>query len=150
MLIPFALHHGMTEESPVGLGPFIMMEWIENAGDLVGITNKPGLTADDVPMLDPDIDEEKLERVYCQMADILLQLSPCELPAIGSLNFPNGDDENDQSAGTAALDQHFPARQLCACSAFPVAATGPDVQELVRVLHGRLGRHAPPTALFPV
>jgi hypothetical protein len=93
--IPFALHHGMAEESPGGLGPFIIMEWIENAGDLVDITNKPGLTADDVPMLDPEINEEKLERVYYQMADILLQLSRCELPAIGSLNCPNGDDEND-------------------------------------------------------
>lgn len=93
--VPFTLHYGMKEESPGGLGPFIIMEWVENAGDLVDITNKPGLAFEDPPILDPAINEEILERVYRQMADILLQLSQCKFPAIGSLNFPNNDGEND-------------------------------------------------------
>jgi aminoglycoside phosphotransferase (APT) family kinase protein len=146
--IPFALHHGMTEESPGGLGPFIIMEWVENAGDLVDITNKPGLTADDVPMLEPNVNEEKLERVYSQLADILLQLSRCELPAIGSLNFPNGDDENNPPECWHGRSRStFPSSPTLHEFHIPVAAANPDVQELVRVLHG-LGRYAPPTALL--
>jgi hypothetical protein len=101
--IPFILHYGMKEESPGELGPFIIMEWVENAGDLVDITNKPGLTNQDVPMLDPNIDEGKLERVYGQMAGILLELSRCEFSSIGSLNFPNGDDDLDPEVLTRPL-----------------------------------------------
>lgn len=91
--LPFVLHYDMKEESPGGLGPFIIIEWVENSGDVVDVLNTPGLTYDDPPILNPDIDEEKLERVYSQMADVLLQLSKCEFAAIGSLGFQDeGDD----------------------------------------------------------
>ncbi|KJZ76304.1 hypothetical protein HIM_04386 [Hirsutella minnesotensis 3608] len=93
--IPFLLHHGMPEESPGHLGPFTIMEWVENAGDLVDVVNTPGLTLQDPPVLDPDIDEAKLEYAYSQMADVLLQLSQCKHPIIGSLGFPDDDDQND-------------------------------------------------------
>ncbi|KAK4242782.1 hypothetical protein C8A03DRAFT_39941 [Achaetomium macrosporum] len=101
--IPFPIHYGMKQESPGGLGPFIIMDWVENAGDLVDVVNKPGLTIADVPMLDPNIDEEKLERVYYEMADIVLQLSLCEFPALGPLNFLGGDDLNDPEVLTRPL-----------------------------------------------
>ncbi|KAK7433168.1 hypothetical protein QQZ08_000099 [Neonectria magnoliae] len=70
--LPFILHYGMKEESPGGLGSFIIMEWVENA--------------------DPDIDEEKLRYTYNQMANVLLQLSKCKLAAIGSLGFQDDED----------------------------------------------------------
>lgn len=93
--LPFILHYGMKEESPGGLGPFIIMEWVENTGDVVDVLNNPGL-ADGIPaVLDPNIDEKKLEHMYSQMADVLLQLSTCEFASIGSLGFPEGNEDDD-------------------------------------------------------
>lgn len=89
--IPLVHHHGSRNECPGNLGPFIIMEWIENEGDLVDILNSPGLSESDTPVLNPDIDEMTLENVYSEVADVLLQLSRCEFEVIGSLRFPDGD-----------------------------------------------------------
>ncbi|AEO66399.1 uncharacterized protein THITE_33846 [Thermothielavioides terrestris NRRL 8126] len=94
--VPFILHYGMTEESPGKIGPFIIMEYIENSGDLIDVMAAPGLER---VVLDPDIDEDKLEFVYSQMADILLQLSQCDFSRIGCLgkvdpNWEYGDDDD--------------------------------------------------------
>jgi hypothetical protein len=83
--VPFILHYGMTDESPRKLGPFIIMEYIEHAHDLVDALNTPGIGLYDRPILDPRIPQTKLEFVYSQMADILLELSKCSFPRIGSL-----------------------------------------------------------------
>lgn len=40
---------------------------------------------DDRPILDPSINIDKLEMLYGQMADILIQLSRLSLPRVGSL-----------------------------------------------------------------
>ncbi|MCJ1250950.1 hypothetical protein MMC30_008179 [Trapelia coarctata] len=83
--VPHVFHYGTTDESPYNLGPFIIMEYIEHAFDLVDALNKPGLSLDDRPILDPQISRERLEFVYSQMADILLELSKHSFPKIGSL-----------------------------------------------------------------
>ncbi|RAH47260.1 phosphotransferase family protein [Aspergillus brunneoviolaceus CBS 621.78] len=83
--VPFILHWGTGEESPLGLGPFILMEYVEHAMDLGEALNTPTLGVDDRPVLDPAVDIGKLEMLYGQLADILLQLSRCSLPRIGSL-----------------------------------------------------------------
>lgn len=44
------------------------------------------------PVLDLEIGEDKLEFLYAQMANILLQLSALEFPRIGSLVENEGDD----------------------------------------------------------
>ena len=74
----------MTDESPCGMGPFIIMDYVEHAHDLVDALNTPGFTLNDHPNLDPNIPIEKLENLYGQMAAILLQLSTLSLPKIGS------------------------------------------------------------------
>ncbi|KAH2141556.1 hypothetical protein KXW42_002736 [Aspergillus fumigatus] len=84
-LVPFVLHWGTKEESPFGLGPFIIMEYIDHVMDLSDVLNTPGVAIKDRPILDPNIDEAKLELLYGQFADILLQLSTLRLPRIGSL-----------------------------------------------------------------
>ncbi|KAF4267170.1 hypothetical protein CNMCM8812_002389 [Aspergillus fumigatus] len=71
--------------SPLGLGPFIIMEYIDHVMDLSDVLNTPGVAIKDRPILDPNIDEAKLELLYGQFADILLQLSTLRLPRIGSL-----------------------------------------------------------------
>ncbi|KAK2776507.1 hypothetical protein FQN53_002678 [Emmonsiellopsis sp. PD_33] len=83
--VPFVLHWGTGEENPLGLGPFIIMEYIEHAMDLSDALNTPGFAIADRPILNPNIDEAKLEVLYGQFADVLLQLSTLELPRIGSL-----------------------------------------------------------------
>ncbi|OAQ88558.1 phosphotransferase family protein [Purpureocillium lilacinum] len=65
--VPFVLHYGMTDESPGRLGPFIIMEYIDNAGDMVDVLRAAGHTPGEKPVLDPDIDEEKLEHIYGQI-----------------------------------------------------------------------------------
>ncbi|KAM3428629.1 hypothetical protein NHJ13734_008516, partial [Beauveria thailandica] len=83
--VPFILHWGTKEESPLGLGPFIIMDYINHEMDMGAALNTAGRGPQDRPLLDPNIDPAKLEMLYRQMADILLQLSTLELPAIGSL-----------------------------------------------------------------
>lgn len=39
--VPHVVHYGMTKESPMGLGPFIIMEYIENDSDLADALNTP-------------------------------------------------------------------------------------------------------------
>ncbi|KAJ5174103.1 uncharacterized protein N7500_002034 [Penicillium coprophilum] len=83
--VPFVLHWGTKEENPLGLGPFIIMEYIDHVMDLSDVLNTPGFTIKDRPILDPHVDDAKLELLYGQFADILLQLSTLRLPRIGSL-----------------------------------------------------------------
>lgn len=83
--VPFILHWGGKEESPLGSGPFIIMEYINHQMNLTRALNMPGLGIEDRPRLDPNIDIDKLEMLYGQFADILLQLDKLSLPQIGSL-----------------------------------------------------------------
>lgn len=97
--VPLVLHHGMQEECPGEVGPFMIMTWIENTGDLSDLLKTPGL-GDKVPaVFNPDLDETKIEHLYGQVADVLLQLSQCEFTSIGSLGFPNGRDSDPEVVG---------------------------------------------------
>lgn len=82
--VPFILHWGTKEESPLGLGAFIIMEYINHEMNLSRALNMPELGIEDRPRLDPNVDIEKLEMLYGQFADIL-QLNRLSLPRIGSL-----------------------------------------------------------------
>ncbi|KAJ6015931.1 hypothetical protein N7540_010522 [Penicillium herquei] len=82
--VPFILHWGTNEENPLGLGPFIIMDYIDHATDLGDALNAPELTIKDRPILDPNVDNARLELLYRQFADILIQLSKLQLPMIGS------------------------------------------------------------------
>jgi hypothetical protein len=83
--VPFILHWGTKEQSPCGLGPFIIMEYIDHACDISDALNIPGRPLEERPILDPSIDEEKLRKLYGQIADVLLQLSSLSFSEIGSL-----------------------------------------------------------------
>ncbi|KGO39904.1 Aminoglycoside phosphotransferase [Penicillium expansum] len=83
--IPFILHSGTKKESPLELGSFIMMEYIEHKTKIYAALNTPGCPAEERGVLDPDIDEARLELLYGQLAGILLQLSATSFPRIGSL-----------------------------------------------------------------
>lgn len=93
--VPFILHYGMADESPGKLGPFIIMEYIENVGDMTDVLRSPGCPLGEKPILDPALDEAKLEFVYSQIADIMLQLASCNFSLIGSLGMRGDDQDND-------------------------------------------------------
>ncbi|KFY09593.1 hypothetical protein V491_08086 [Pseudogymnoascus sp. VKM F-3775] len=61
--VPFILHWGTKEESPCGLGPFIIMEYVDHACDISDALNTPGIPYEDRPILDPSIDEQKLRKL---------------------------------------------------------------------------------------
>ncbi|ATY67444.1 kinase-like domain [Cordyceps militaris] len=83
--VPFILHWGTQAESPLNIGAFIIMEYINHETNMSDALNTPGFTNDMRPMLNPEIDEAKLEKLYRQLANILIQISQLEHPLIGSL-----------------------------------------------------------------
>ncbi|KAL9127442.1 MAG: hypothetical protein Q9217_003679 [Psora testacea] len=89
--VPHVIYYGTKDESPCGLGPFIIMDYIEHTHDLVDALNTPGLTLNDRPVLDPHISTERLEFVYSQMCDILLELHKHSFTRIGSLSGTDKD-----------------------------------------------------------
>lgn len=84
--VPFVLHSGSKKESPLELSPFIMMDYIEHETKMYDALNTTGCPSEERGILDPNIDENRLEMLYGQMARILLQLSTPSLPRIGSLS----------------------------------------------------------------
>ena len=83
--VPFVLYWGTQDESPLDIGSFIIMEYINYKMDMIDALNTPGLSDNDRPILNPNVTEAVLEIVYSQIAKILLQLSKLKLPRIGAL-----------------------------------------------------------------
>ena len=83
--VPCVYHWGLTEESPLQLGPFIIMEFMEgeNLGDIM---KKPTLNEADLAILDPDINEAKLNGIFEQLTSLILELSRQEFPRIGAIS----------------------------------------------------------------
>lgn len=82
--IPRVYSWGLTADSPHQLGPFIIMDFVP--GILLSkILKQPTDSEQDAHVLDPDIDDAKLDKIYGQIADYLLQLSRLSLPRIGAI-----------------------------------------------------------------
>jgi len=90
--VPKIYHFGTAAENPTGLGAFIIMDYIEHARTISDALNDPTLKPDESHVLDPNISEQKLEFLYRQMANIVLQLSTLTFLRIGSL----AQDEDGQ------------------------------------------------------
>ncbi|KAK8135220.1 phosphotransferase family protein [Apiospora sp. TS-2023a] len=82
--VPHIYHHGTAAENPSGLGPFIIMDYIDHHQNMSRELLDPA-REDQRAILDPNVSEEKLELLYGQMANILLQLSNLKFPLLGSL-----------------------------------------------------------------
>lgn len=83
--VPRIYHYGTAAENPTGLGPFIIMDYIDHERTMSDALKDPTLGPDESHVLDADISEDKLKFLYRQMANILLQLSRLTFPKIGSL-----------------------------------------------------------------
>ncbi|KAE8144898.1 phosphotransferase family protein [Aspergillus avenaceus] len=84
--VPFIVHSGTKKESPLELSPFIIMDYVEHETKMYDALNTPGCPVEERGVLDPDIDRDRLEMLYGQLADVLLRLAMPALPRIGSLS----------------------------------------------------------------
>ncbi|PYI07387.1 phosphotransferase family protein [Aspergillus sclerotiicarbonarius CBS 121057] len=116
--IPSILHWGTSEQNPLQLGPFILMEYIDHDTDLFGALNTPGLVNVQRPVLDPNISLERLAFFYRQMADVLLPLAVTPMSSIGSL-IPkqNGNDDKGWDLSGRPVSIHW--NELVRLGAFP-------------------------------
>lgn len=99
--MPHIYHYRTAAENPTGLGPFIIMDYIEHHQNMSRALLNPARPIEAHPELDPNITEEKLELLYGQMANILLQLSKLKFLRIGSLLENN--DKTSASVGGRPL-----------------------------------------------
>lgn len=91
------------------------MEYIDHVMDLSDVLNTPGFAIEDRPILDRNVDDAKLELLYGQFADILLQSSTLRLPRIGSL------DQIDDFTWEVAQDR-YPITRMNSSASEPYRA----------------------------
>ncbi|EEP80975.1 predicted protein [Uncinocarpus reesii 1704] len=89
---------GPAASNRLGLGPFIMMSFIDGVS-LSDLLSDPNAST---RLIREDIDENDIEVIYRQMANYLLQLFKLDFDCIGSLPWP---DSKSQSI-TPTRDQH--------------------------------------------
>ena len=77
-------------EAKSEIGPFTMLPYVQNNGDMSDVLAKDRQNNTDVPVLDEDIDEDLLKEMYTKLASCLLQLCQPEFSRIGSLKEHNG------------------------------------------------------------
>lgn len=92
--VPRVIAHGRACDNPTGLGPFIIMTWVE--GKKMSDVLRKGDTDPKDVILDPEIDQPTLHTLYDQMAEILLELWNLDFEAIGSVVL-------DEQAGTHSI-----------------------------------------------
>ncbi|KAK0653643.1 hypothetical protein DIS24_g5919 [Lasiodiplodia hormozganensis] len=82
--VPRVLTSGSTDQSPRQLGPFIIMDFIDGTR-LSTLLKQPTAEGEDV-ILDPAIDDAKLDRIYHQVAGYMLQLAELDFDGIGAIS----------------------------------------------------------------
>ncbi|KAL1847371.1 hypothetical protein VTK73DRAFT_10376 [Phialemonium thermophilum] len=82
--VPRVLSWGLEEESPRRLGPFLILEYVHGTC-LDDLLKQPTKDQHEPSILDPSIDEAKLDGVYDQIASYIVQLSRLEFPRIGAI-----------------------------------------------------------------
>lgn len=79
--IPEVFHYGISSE----IGPFIIMQDLGSRRDMDDALQRHREDTNESPVLNPDISESKLSRLYSQMARCVLQLVQPTFPLIGAL-----------------------------------------------------------------
>lgn len=83
--VPFIIHSGSKTQSPLQVGPFIIMEYVEHHANMIEVLKTPGRPNNERVTLNPDISRTILKGLYREMAIILLSLSNMSQEKIGSL-----------------------------------------------------------------
>ena len=95
--VPRVVSWGMTKDSPAHLGPFMIMEFVDGLS-LATILQQPTENAQDEVVLKTDVDDTKLDYIYEQLADYMLQLSRLDFTTIGAMTKNSSSNEWDASA----------------------------------------------------
>jgi hypothetical protein len=82
--MPSIIAWGSSDDNPLDLGPFIIMEFIE--GEPLDMILRRSNGPEDAHTLSSDITDQELETIYRQVANILLELSVHDFSQIGSLS----------------------------------------------------------------
>lgn len=88
--VPSIIAWGLSRENPLGLGAFIITEFIE--GEFLDTVLRQGTGPKESRSLRLDISDGELKTIYRQIANILLEFSAHDFPRIGSLS---GDAKSD-------------------------------------------------------
>ena len=68
---PFIVHFSTKKESPLAVGPSIIMEYIDHHITMYDLLNTPGIPKSKRGIVDPKICELKLKALYGQLGDVL-------------------------------------------------------------------------------
>jgi hypothetical protein len=82
--VPRVSAWGTTEDSPQQLGPFMIMDFVDGTS-LATLLKEPTESERDEVTLATDVDDTKLDYVYEQLAEYMLQLSQLDFNSIGAL-----------------------------------------------------------------
>jgi hypothetical protein len=111
--VPRLFSWGFTEDSPQQLGPFMISEFVEGV-HLSDVLKDP---ADPKRLhLDPEIDRNILDKVYTQMAGIMLELYRFDFNRIGAIS-------KDTSSGSWSVTERpltYTMNELATTIFFPV------------------------------
>lgn len=83
--VPSIIGYGMGSQNPTGLGPFIIMVFVEGR-KMSEILKAKTIAEDNYDVLDPEINEATLRTLYGQLANIHLELFEHDFDHIGSLS----------------------------------------------------------------
>jgi aminoglycoside phosphotransferase (APT) family kinase protein len=111
--VPRVISWGLSDESPKGLGPFIIMDRVEGVS-LSTLLRQP--IEDEVIMRD-DIEEEKLGYVYEQVAEFVIELSRLDFNAIGAIA---KDEQSEEWLATERPFSYNMNEMATVVSKFPV------------------------------
>jgi len=89
--IPHVHSWGLTTESPQQFGPFIIMDYID--GTLLStVLKQPHESDQEDVVLNPNIDNTTLDKIYHQIADYMLQLSQLTFTHIGAISIDHASN----------------------------------------------------------
>lgn len=106
---------GLTEESPLRLGPFIVMDFIKGVRLSTFLKQQTKDDQEDV-ILDPDIDNVTMDAIYLQLADYLLQMSRLGFSRIGAIS--KDDSSNEWTVTTRPLTYNM--NELATTTGYPM------------------------------
>ncbi|CAG8975005.1 hypothetical protein HYALB_00012137 [Hymenoscyphus albidus] len=113
--VPRVTSWGLTAESPQGLGPFMIMDFIEGM-KLSAFLKTPTESDQDDEILNPEIDSCILDKIYGQIANYMIQLSQLEFSAIGSIS----QDKQRKTWDTTSRPLTYSMNELATVSGYTI------------------------------
>jgi aminoglycoside phosphotransferase (APT) family kinase protein len=110
--VPRVYHWALTADSPEGLGPFMIMEFVEGV-KVISLLMPP---EDPVRILNSHKGDDMLDKIYYQISNYLLQLARIPFPRIGAIS--QRTDSNEWVVENRPLT--YNDNELVSTSSFPI------------------------------